>query len=300
MKLTTTTQVSVDGVFQGDGGPDTTGGFERGGWARPLFDSEAMTYVDQTYQRADAFLFGRRIDELFAAYWGVREDLDNPIVGALNTKPKYVASTTLTDPKWAGTTVLSAGLAAAVGELKAQRGGELQVHGSGALTRWLLANDLVDEMNVLICAVVVGQGARLFPEAGPDTALDLIDSRAFLKGITLRSTGRPDTRRTPPAASTSTASRHADRRESLMAGYGAAVARRSLDWTRTTRSKRARLPPASPAQATRASAETVCPRPPAVLQNAAHLWACPARSSRSARSPPCCDECSAVTRTPGC
>ena len=196
MKLTTTTQVSVDGVMQGNGGPDEnrSGGFERGGWARPLFDSEAMTLVDQVYQRADAFLFGRRTYELFAGYWGVREDLDNPIVGALNTKPKYVASTTLTHPQWADTTVLSGDLAAAIGELKAQPGGELQVHGSGALTRWLLENDLVDEMNLLIVPVVVGQGARLFPDTGPDLALDLVESRADSKGITIqvyRPAGRP-------------------------------------------------------------------------------------------------------------
>src|SRR5438132_1311461 len=140
MKLTTTTQVSVDGVMQGNGGrhPDLDHGFERGGWARPLFDSEAMTFVDQVYQRADAFLFGRRTYELFAGYWGVREDLENPIVGALNTKPKYVASNTLTEPRWANTTVLSGNLAAAVEELKAKPGGELQVHGSAILTRWLL------------------------------------------------------------------------------------------------------------------------------------------------------------------
>ena len=95
--------------------------------ARPLFDSEAMTFVDQVYQRADAFLFGRRTYELFAGYWGVREDLGNPIVGALNTKPKYVASNTLTEPRWADTTVLSGDLAAAIGELKAKPAGELQV-----------------------------------------------------------------------------------------------------------------------------------------------------------------------------
>ena len=69
-----------DGVVQGNRGPDEnrSGGFERGGWARPLFDNEAMTFVDQVYQRADAFLFGRRTYELYAGYWGVREDLRNP------------------------------------------------------------------------------------------------------------------------------------------------------------------------------------------------------------------------------
>jgi dihydrofolate reductase len=109
----------------------------------------------------------------------VRDDLDNPIVGALNTKPKYVASTTLTDPQWADTTVLSGDLAAAIGELKAKPGGELQVHGSGTLTRWLLDNDLVDEMNLVVCLVVVGQGTLLFPGTGPDMALDPAGSRAF-------------------------------------------------------------------------------------------------------------------------
>jgi dihydrofolate reductase len=149
-----------------------------------------MTFVDEFYQRADAFLFGRRTYDLFAGYWGVKDDLANPIVGALNTKPKYVASNTLTDPQWAGTTVLSGDLAAVIHELKARPGGELQVHGSGTLTQWLLANDLVDELNLLIIPIVVGQGARLFPESGPDLALDLVESRAFPKGITLQ-TYRP-------------------------------------------------------------------------------------------------------------
>ena len=200
MKLTTTTQVSVDGVMQGNGGAtdeDRRNGFERGGWARPpkpLFDDEAEAFLAEAYQRADAFLFGRRTYELFAGYWGVRKDLEDPIVVALNTRPKYVASTTLADPQWADTTVLSGDVAAAIGELKAKPGGELQVHGSGDLTRWLLENDLVDEMNLLTVPVVVGQGKRLFPEAGPDIALDLVDSRAFPRGVTLqvyRPNGRP-------------------------------------------------------------------------------------------------------------
>jgi dihydrofolate reductase len=112
----------------------------------------------------------------------------------LNTRPKYVASTTLTDPRWADTTVLSGDLAAAVGELKAKPGGELQVHGSGALTRWLLDTDLVDEMNLFICPVVVGQGARLFPDTGRDGALELLESRATPTGVTIqvyRPAGRP-------------------------------------------------------------------------------------------------------------
>src|SRR5205809_683672 len=197
MKLTTMTQVSVDGVMQGNGGlheEDRRRGFERGGWARLLFDSEAMTFVDQLYQRADAFLFGRWTYDMIAPYWGAMDPGSSPIADALNTKPKYVASNTLTEPRWADTTVLSGDLAAAIGELRAKPGGELQVHGSGALTRWLLGNDLVDEMNLLIVPVVVGQGTRLFPATGPDIALDLVQSRAFPKGITIqvyRPAGRP-------------------------------------------------------------------------------------------------------------
>jgi dihydrofolate reductase len=197
MKLTTMTQVTVDGVVQGNGGAsdeDRRNGFERGGWALGRGDNETMTFINQTYQRADAFLFGRRTYELFAGYWGVREDLGNPIVGALNTRPKYVASNTLTEPRWSETTVLSGDLAAAIGELKAKPGGELQVHGSGTLTRWLLENDLVDEMTLLTVPVVLGQGTRLFPETGPDLALDLVESRVDSKGVTIqvyRPAGRP-------------------------------------------------------------------------------------------------------------
>jgi dihydrofolate reductase len=112
----------------------------------------------------------------------------------LNTKHKYLASTTLTEPRWANTTLLSGDLAAAIGELKAKPGGELQVHGSSALIRWLLDNDLVDEMTLLIVPVILGQGTRLFPDAGPDIALDLVDSRADSKGVTIQvygPTGRP-------------------------------------------------------------------------------------------------------------
>jgi dihydrofolate reductase len=164
MKLTTTTHVSVDGVMQGLGGrdEDRRGGFERGGWALPLFDDEAATFVYEVYERADGFLFGRRTYEIFASYWGVIADSGNPIAAALNTRPKYLASTTLTEPRWADTTVLSGDVAAAIRELKAK-------------------------------PMVIGQRTRLFPDTGPDAALDLVDSRATPKGVTIqvyRPTGR--------------------------------------------------------------------------------------------------------------
>jgi dihydrofolate reductase len=177
---------------------DRRGGFERGGWAIPLFDDEAATLMGQVYQRADAFLFGRRTYEIFARSWGTgtwgENQGDNPISAALNARPKYVASNTLTDPQWADTTVLSGDVAAAVGGLKAKPAGELQVQGSGNLVRWLLDNHLVDEITLFTYPVVVGQGTRLFPDTGSDTALELVASRSTPKGVTVqvyRLTGRP-------------------------------------------------------------------------------------------------------------
>lgn len=193
MKLTTMTQVTVDGVMQGNGhasDEDRRNGFERGGWARGQGDNETAALINQTYQRADSFLLGRRTYELFAASWGsvTVQDLPGwePVWRALNTQSKYVASTTLTDPAWAGTTVLAGDLAAAVRDLKAQPGRELQVHGSGALTRWLLENDLVDQMTLLVMPVILGQGARLFPDVGRDLALHLVESRVDSKGVVIQ------------------------------------------------------------------------------------------------------------------
>jgi dihydrofolate reductase len=207
MKLTTVTNVSLDGVTQGhrriDAGTrrearapdeDGSGGFDRFGWAPPLLDDKASTFISQAFQRADAFLFGRRTYEIFASSWGAGMDPGNPVGEALNTKPKYVASTTLTDPQWAETTVVSSDVAAAVRELKAKPGGELQVWGSGTLIRWLLDNRLVDEIVLLTYPVVVGQGTRLFPATGPDIGLELVDLQSTPKGLaiqTYRTTGRP-------------------------------------------------------------------------------------------------------------
>jgi dihydrofolate reductase len=205
MKLTTMTQLTVDGVMQGNGGAsdeDRRNGFDRGGWALGMGDDDTLALINQTYQRADAFLFGRRTYELFAGYWGAEEraraaaeDPDrNLIAGPLNSRPKYVASTTLTEANWADTTVLSGDLAAAIADMKAMRPGELQVHGSATLVRWLLEKDLVDEMTLLIVPVILGQGARLFPDAGPDIALELVDSRTDSKGVAIqvyRPNGRP-------------------------------------------------------------------------------------------------------------
>ena len=203
MRLTTTTNVSVDGVMQGLGGPDEDrrGGFDRGGWAPPLVDTETGDYLDQVYSGAAAFLFGRRTYEIFAGSWGAMIDMaKRPIGVALNSRPKYVASTSLTDPQWAGTSVLTGDVATAVRDLKAKQDGELLVPGSGVLVQWLLANDLVDQFDLLIYPVVIGQGTRLFPDSGPDTALDLVNSRTTSGGITIQ-TYRPLGRRPEYVAS---------------------------------------------------------------------------------------------------
>ena len=198
MQLTVTTNVSVDGVMQGLGGSeeDRRGGFDRGGWALPLFDTEAEDHVGEVYGGAAAFLFGRRTYEIFAGSWGAIPEMStSPIGAALNSRPKYVVSTTLTDPRWAGTTVLNGDVAAAIRDLKSRHDGELVVPGSGVLVRWLLANDLVDQLDLLTYPVVVGQGTRLFPETGPDRALDLVRTQTTSGGITIqtyRLAGRPE------------------------------------------------------------------------------------------------------------
>ena len=122
-------------------------------------------------------------------------DPGNPVGEALNTRPKYVASTTLTNARWAGTTVLSGDVAAAIRDLRAEPRGELQVWGSGTLIRWLLDHRLVDEIVLLTYPVIVGQATRLFPATGPDLGLELVDLQSTPKGLmiqTYRTTGRPE------------------------------------------------------------------------------------------------------------
>jgi dihydrofolate reductase len=197
MQLTVTTFLSVDGVYQGPGGPDEdrSGGFDRGGWVVPHFDEATGQFIDEVFGQVDAFLLGRRTYDIFAASWPKATDPDDMVARRLNTLPKYVASTTLEDPKWANTTVLEGDLAAAVRELKQREGRELQVHGSGALVRFLLGNDLVDRLNLLVFPVIVGAGRRLLPDEGIATGLALDESRTTPSGVTIsvyRPTGRPE------------------------------------------------------------------------------------------------------------
>ncbi len=188
MKLTVTTFVSVDGVMQGPGGPteDTSDGFERGGWLVPHFDEPTGEFMNSVFERVDAFLLGRRTYDIFAAAWPNATDADDPVATKLNTLPKHVASTTLRAPEWNGTSVIEGDGADVVRALKAQPGGELQVHGSGTLVRYLIENDLVDELNLRVLPVLVGGGRRLFAAQGPALGLRLVESRTTPSGVAIQ------------------------------------------------------------------------------------------------------------------
>ena len=197
MELTVTTFLSVDGVYQGPGGPDEDrrDGFDRGGWVVPHFDDATGEFMVSVFEQVDAFLLGRRTYDIFAAAWPKATDANDPIASRLNTFPKYVASTTLKDPEWANTTVVEGDLTSAVRELKQRDGRELQVHGSGQLVRFLLENELVDRLNLFVFPVILGAGRRLFPESGMATGLALDESRTTPSGVTIsvyRPTGRPE------------------------------------------------------------------------------------------------------------
>jgi dihydrofolate reductase len=185
MKLTASLMITLDGVYQGPGGPDEDrrGGFDRGGWTASHADDESWPWLLSWFERADAFLLGRRTWEIFHGYWP-QHDAGDAVSHGLNVLPKYVPSTTLKDPDW-NTTVLHGDVEAAIRELKAKPGRELQLHGSGALLRWLLERDLVDELNLRLTPVILGDGLRLFAESGPTHDFTLIESRSMPGGMTV-------------------------------------------------------------------------------------------------------------------
>jgi dihydrofolate reductase len=195
MRLVATEMLSLDGVYQGPGGPDEDrrGGFDRGGWTASHADEQMGPYLIAMFERADALLLGRRTWEIWEPYWPRHHD--NPFGHRINTLPKYVPSTTLKDPIWQNTHVIDGDVEAAIRALKATPGGELQLHGSGVLLRWLLERDLVDELNLRITPVIVGDGLRLFPERGTTHDLELVESRALPNGVMLQ-TYRPNGRAT--------------------------------------------------------------------------------------------------------
>jgi dihydrofolate reductase len=194
MKLTAAEFLTLDGVYQGPGGPDEDrrGGFDRGGWQAPIDDEEIGPYITSVYERMDAMLLGRTTFDIWNAYWPYH-DAGDPVSHGINVVPKYVPSTTLRNPTWHNTHVIEGDVEAKVRELKAQPGRDLLLQGSGVLLRWLLERDLVDEMHLMIYPVVLGKGLRLFPETGQSHRLEVVDSRITGTGIviqTYRPTGR--------------------------------------------------------------------------------------------------------------
>ena len=185
MRLSTTMFLTLDGVYQAPGGreEDTDDGFTHGGWLGPHFDMQFGEWIDGVFERADAFLLGRRTYEIFAGYWP--NESEGNVAVKLNSLPKYVATSTLTDLDWEGAEVLQGDLAQAVNELKARDGGELQVHGSGALVNSLIAADLIDTYNIVRVPVIVGEGKRLFAGGGPAKALEVRSRETTSTGVSL-------------------------------------------------------------------------------------------------------------------
>ncbi len=186
MKLMASMMLSLDGVYQGPGGPDEDrrGGFDRGGWAMGRDDPDMWPFLTSMFERADALLLGRKTWDIWEPYWPLHDGGD-AVSHGINVLPKYVPSTTLKDPKWQNTHVIARDVEAAIRELKAKPGRELQVHGSGELLRWLLDRGLVDELNLRVHPVVVGEGMRLFPERGQMREMELVESRSTSSGVLL-------------------------------------------------------------------------------------------------------------------
>jgi dihydrofolate reductase len=194
MKLTLHTFLSLDGVMQGPGGPDEdrTGGFDRGGWVVPFADEGFGAVVGDWFTKTDEILLGRTTYDMMEAFWSKVTDPDDVVAAKLNTRPKHVVSRTLRDPSWQHTSVIAGDVVAAVEQLKAKRGGELQVHGSCELAHTLHDAGLIDEYRLVIFPVVVGGGKRLFPDGSIPGSMSLTDSTITANGavaLTLRPAG---------------------------------------------------------------------------------------------------------------
>ena len=186
-KLVVGTFLTLDGVMQAPGGPDEDreGGFRHGGWLVPYFDARFLEIMTEWTKGAGAFLLGRKTYEIFAGSWPNATDPGDEIAAALNTRPKFVASRTLGKVSWNNSHLLKGDVAAQVAKLKAQDGGEIQVHGSGGLLQTLLKHDLVDALRLWFFPVVLGTGKRLFGEGTIPRSFRLVDSQQSTTGAVL-------------------------------------------------------------------------------------------------------------------
>jgi dihydrofolate reductase len=180
--------MTLDGVVQAPGDPDEDrdGGFEHGGWHLPYFDDTSREWVVRGYAEAGGFLFGRRTYQNLAAYWPNASEEEQVIAEPLKTKPKYVASKTLTEPlEWQNSTLLTGDITRAVRTLKQEDGGDLHVIGSPGFAQTLIEHELVDEYRLMIDPLVVGGGKRLFRGGSVPKPLRLVESQATSTGAIL-------------------------------------------------------------------------------------------------------------------
>jgi dihydrofolate reductase len=185
MRLTLTTFITLDGVYQGPGGPteDESGGFVQGGWLVPFFDDKLGQFMGSVFDEADGFVLGRKTYEIFAGSWPKNTDPNDPVASRLNSLPKYVASRTLTSADWNNSTILGADVAAEVATLKESPGRELQMHGSGALAQSLFDAGLIDTIRLIIFPVVLGSGKRLFAEGRTPSSFRLAHALSTSTGV---------------------------------------------------------------------------------------------------------------------
>ena len=179
-RIVVTEFVSLDGVIEGPAGDDD---FVRGAWSFEIDrgDEGDKFKLDETVE-AEALLLGRRTYEGFAAAWPSRE---GEFADKFNNMPKYVVSSTLDDPEWNNTTVLSGDLEEEVSKLRREHEGDIVVHGSAQLVHALVENDLVDELRLMVFPVVLGTGKRVFGETTDKKPLRLADSKTVGDGVTI-------------------------------------------------------------------------------------------------------------------
>ena len=188
-KLIVNEFISLDGVTQAPGSPDEDreGGFAHGGWQIPYFDQVFGEVAAEGIAEAGAYLFGRKTYQIMAAFWPTQPD-DDMFAATLNGLPKYVASTTLSEPlEWQNSTLLQGDVAKAVTELKEQDGGNIVVLGSGELVQTMMENDLVDEFGLMIHPIVLGSGKLLFKDGSPKRPLRLTRSTTSSTGVVIAS-----------------------------------------------------------------------------------------------------------------
>jgi dihydrofolate reductase len=179
-RIVVTEFMSLDGVVEDPGGAED---YKYGGWAFEFSrGEEGDRFKLEETMGSDALLLGRKTYEGFADAWPSRE---GEFADKFNSMPKYVVSSTLRDPSWTNTTVLGGDLVAEVSKLREQPGGDIVVHGSPSLVQGLIANDLVDEVRLMVFPVVLGTGKRLFAATDDKKPLRLTDSKVVGDGVAI-------------------------------------------------------------------------------------------------------------------